>query len=76
MFILGGGIVKVTYDDRHDLLYLELDETAERVRNRDVGDGIVLDVAEDGRIAGIEILGASRIVNLRTLLPVEYAPVG
>ncbi len=64
--------MKVTYDDRFDLLYLQLDDSRGRVRNEDVADGVVLDVTEDGRIAGIEILGASRLVNLERLLPVTY----
>ncbi len=64
--------MRVTYDDKHDLLYLELDDTAEHVRNEDAAHGIVLDLTADGRIAGIEFLGASRLVNLDRLLPVEY----
>lgn len=65
--------MRVTYDDKHDLLYIELDDTAKRVRNEDVSDGVVLDVTEDGHIAGIEILGASHLVRLERLLPVTYA---
>ncbi len=68
--------MKVTYDDHHDLLYIEFDSSSVRVRNEDVGEGVVLDVAEDGRIMGIEILGASQLVNLEKLLPVEFARAG
>lgn len=64
--------MKVTYDDQHDLLYLSFDDTAQQVENRDLTDSIVLDIGEDDRIVGIEILGASRLVNLARLLPVEY----
>jgi uncharacterized protein YuzE len=64
--------MKVTYDDRHDLLYLTLDESPQEVESRDLADGIVLDIGEDDRIVGIEILGASKLVNLGRLLPVEY----
>lgn len=66
--------MKVTYDDRYDLLYLAFDDSAPQVENRDLADGIVLDIGEDDRIVGIEILGASKLVNLSRLLPIEYAP--
>lgn len=68
--------MKVSYDSRRDLLYLQLDDSALAVRNEDLSDGIVLDVDEDGRVAGIEILGASHLVNLARLLPVEYSTAG
>lgn len=68
--------MKVSYDSRYDLLYLELDDTAKSVRNEDLGDGIVFDVDDEGRVAGIEILGASHLVNLARLLPVEYSTAG
>lgn len=65
--------MKIAYDDRYDLLYLALDESPQQVESRDLSDGIVLDIGEDDRIVGIEILGASRLINLGRLLPVEYA---
>lgn len=68
--------MKVTYDDKYDLLYIEIDDTATRVTNEDASDGVVLDVTEDGRIAGIEVLGASKRVRLDRLLPVTYATNG
>jgi uncharacterized protein YuzE len=64
--------MRVTCDDRHDLLYLQLDDKAAAVRNVDVADGVVLELTADDRIAGLEILGASKLVNLDRLLPVEY----
>ena len=66
-------MMKVTYDDRYDLLYLALDESPQQVESRDLAVGVVLDIGEDDRIVGIEILGASKLVNLGRLLPVEYA---
>jgi uncharacterized protein YuzE len=68
--------MKVTYDSKHDLLYLQFDDTARRVRNEDVSDSIVLEIDEQGRVSGLEILGASQTVNLSRLLPVEYEPAG
>ena len=65
--------MKITYDDRYDLLYLALDESPQQVESRDLAEGVVIDVGADDRIVGIEILGASKLVNLSRILPVEYA---
>ena len=64
--------MQIHYDTRADLLYLRLDERQQPVVNRRVTDDVVLDVGEDDRIVGIEILGASRHLDLASLLPVEY----
>jgi uncharacterized protein YuzE len=37
-----------------------------------LAEDIVLDIGEDDRIVGIEILDASHHLNLGSLLPVEY----
>ena len=62
----------ILYDDRQDLLYLRLDERAQEVINRRLSDDVVLDMGEDDRIVGIEILDASERVNLSELLPIQY----
>ena len=64
--------MKIYYDDGTDLLYLRLDEREQQVENRKVADDIVLDIGENGKIVGIEILDASRHVNLQALLPTHY----
>jgi uncharacterized protein YuzE len=43
--------------------------------NRCLSEDIVLDMGEGDRIVGIEILDASKHVNLGSLLPVEYEAV-
>lgn len=62
----------LTYDSRHDLLYLRFDETPQAVTNQRLTDDIVLDIGENDRIVGIEIMEASTHVNLSSLLPVKY----
>jgi uncharacterized protein YuzE len=42
------------------------------VINKRLSEDIVLDLGEDNRIVGIEILDASKHLNLGRLLPVEY----
>ena len=62
----------VLYNDKTDLLYLRLDDRKQQVLNKRVSEDIVLDLGENDRIVGIEILDASRHLNLERLLPVQY----
>ena len=64
--------MQIMYNTRTDLLYLRLDDRKQPVINKRLSEDIVLDIGEDDRIVGIEILDASRHVNLETLLPVKY----
>ncbi len=62
----------VSYNDKTDLLYIRLDDRRQEVINRRVSDDIMLDIGEEDKIIGIEILDASKHVNLDRLLPVSY----
>ena len=64
--------MQIHYNAKSDLLYLRLDDRRQEVTNRLVSDDIVLDIGEDQRIVGIEILDASKRLNLESLLPVKY----
>jgi len=64
--------VKIYYDDRADLVYLRFDERNQELMNRRVTEDVVLDIGEAGRIVGIEILGASKHLDLSRLLPVQF----
>lgn len=64
--------MEIHYNSKTDLLYLRLDDHPQEVINRRVDENIVLDVGENGRIVGIEILDASQHVRLESLLPVEF----
>ena len=66
--------MKISYDDRTDLLYLRFDERKQHVMNRRVTEGVVLDIGEAGKIVGIEILDASKHLDLGRLLPVQFEP--
>ncbi len=65
--------MNIGYNDKTDLLYIRLDDKKQDVINRRVSEDIVLDIGENNRIIGIEILDASRHVSLDRLLPVKYA---
>ena len=64
--------MNILYDDRKDLLYIRFDDRRQQVVNKRVTEDLVLDVGEDEKIVGIEILDASEHVNLDAILPVEY----
>ena len=64
--------MKITYDDKSDLLYIRLDESKQDVVNKRVTDDIVLDIGAGERIVGIEILDASSHVDLDKILPIQH----
>ena len=64
--------MNIVYDDKTDLLYIRLDDRKQDVINRRASDDIVLDIGEDDKIVGIEILDASKHIALDRLLPVKY----
>ena len=64
--------MNIVYNDKTDLLYIRLDDRKQDVINRRVTEDIVLDIGENDRIIGIEILDASKHVTLDRLLPVKY----
>ncbi|MGQ9632562.1 MAG: DUF2283 domain-containing protein [bacterium] len=64
--------MNILYNDKKDLLYIRLDDKKQDVRNKRVSEDMVLDIGEDDKIIGIEILDASKHVNLENLLPVKY----
>ena len=64
--------MQVLYNVKTDLLYLRLDDRKQQVINKRLSENVVLDLGEDDKIVGIEILDASKHLNLERLLPVEY----
>lgn len=59
--------MKVCYDDEVDALYLKLgDETPEGVI--EISEGVNLDTTTENKIVGIEILHASKKIDLKTIL--------
>jgi len=64
--------MKIYYDEKKDLLYIRFEEGTREVRNKRITDDIVLDIEEDDRIIGMEILDASKRLNLANILPVTY----
>jgi len=63
--------MEILYNSKTDLLYLRLDNQKQQVINKRISEDIVLDVGEDDMIVGIEIIDASKHLNLERLLPVK-----
>jgi len=64
--------MNIVYNDKTDLLYIRLDDRKQNVINRRVTEDIVLDIGENDRIVGIEILDASKRLTLDRLFPIKY----
>ena len=64
--------MQILYNATTDLLYIRLDDRKQQVVNKRLSEDIVLDVGDDDKIVGIEILDASKHLNLERLLPVKY----
>lgn len=66
----------IHYDSKTDLLYLRIESSGQEVINKRVSDEIVLDIGENEKIIGIEIMDASKHINLEKLMPIEYSKAG
>ena len=62
--------MKIEYDSEVDALYVQF-QSGKVKKSKKVLEGIVLDIAKDGRIFGIEILDASRRIPLSQLSRVD-----
>jgi len=74
MYFTESGVreMQILYDVKTDLLYFRVDDQEQQIINERLSEDIVLDIGEDSKIVGIEILDASRHLNLAKLLPVDY----
>ncbi|MHB1665260.1 MAG: DUF2283 domain-containing protein [bacterium] len=66
--------MNIFYNDKTDLLYIRIDDRKQELINKQVSEDIVLDIGENEKIVGIEIIDASKHVALDKLLPLQYAP--
>jgi uncharacterized protein YuzE len=63
--------MKVYYDDEVDALYLKLgDETPNGVI--EISEGVNIDTTSENKLVGIEILNASRRIDLKTMLSYSF----
>ena len=64
--------MQIQYNAKKDLLYIRLDERKQEVVNRRPSEDVVLDIGEGDRLVGIEIMDASKHLDVESLLPVKY----
>jgi uncharacterized protein YuzE len=64
--------MKIYYNAKTDVLYLRLDDKKQPVLNKRIAEDVVLDMGKNSRIVGIEVLGASKRLDLSKLFPVQY----
>ena len=67
--------MNIIYNDKTDLLYIRLDDEKNEIINQRVSEDVVLDIAKGDKIVGIEILDASKHLNLEKILPVKFEKV-
>ena len=63
--------MKITYDSKYDVLYLKFADGSRQVSTQRVSEDIAMDFDEAGHIVGIEVLSASKYLDLGSLLPVS-----
>ena len=61
--------MKITYDPQVDALYIYLTGRIMEPETRPVDDDIILDFDIERRLVGIEVLDASKRLDLKHLLP-------
>ncbi len=63
--------MEITYNEKTNLLYLRIDPKSQNVVNPRIDHDVVLDIGKEGKIIGIEIMNASKKVNLKELFPIK-----
>jgi uncharacterized protein YuzE len=58
--------MKLTYDARHNIAYIQLAETSAEVETVRISDELNVDLSPDGKVYGFELLNANE--QLRTLV--------
>lgn len=70
--------MKITYDSEIDALYIRFRETT--VTTKHLAEGLAADYDADGKLAGIEILDASKLVGdtntFKQIVLEEFAVTG
>ena len=61
--------MRITYDAEADAAYVYLTELVEEPETRTVTNDVYMDFDEQGRLVGIEVLDASKLLDLTYLAP-------
>ena len=61
--------MKIEYDQEVDALYIRIQEK-EVAKTKEIEDGVNLDIDEEGKIIGLEIIGARERYNKNDIFPI------
>lgn len=61
--VSGSEKMNIAYYNLTDVLYIRLDDRTQKVINKQIAEDIVLDLGEDEKLAGIEIINASKQIK-------------
>ena len=67
-------MMETWYDKEEDILNIQLND--KYWKSIELSNGVVIDIAKDGSIAGIEIMNASKVFSGDTKKVIEMARVG
>ncbi len=56
--------MKISYNPKRNIAYIQLQKTETTVESHYLSDDVVVDIAADGRIFGIELLNANKQLKL------------
>ena len=62
----------IIYNELSDLLYIRLDDKKQKVINKQITEDIVLDLSGEEKLVGIEIMNASKRINLEKIFPIKH----
>lgn len=62
--------MRIEYDREVDALYIRIQEK-EVSRTKEVAEGVNLDIDEEGKIIGLEIIGATERYSLKDILNIS-----
>lgn len=65
--------MNIHYNKSTDLLYMRIDDTKHEITNKRISDDVVMDIDDEGKIIGIEIMDASKNINLKNILPINFS---
>ena len=55
--------MKITYDPKYNIAYVSLKDKTEQVNSIKISEEIIIDLAPDGSVYGIELLNANEQIN-------------
>ena len=64
--------MQIHYNPKTDLLYISFDESGQKVLCKEHDEDISLDFDKNDKLVGIEIMNASKRLDLMLVLPIQY----